>query len=191
MQEITERALEYARKYIFPLIERLKPEIVFKGEDLGYNHGMLISPEQFDKFFGQGYREVCDCAASSGVEMVGVDSDGNIMELTEIFSRYGVNGLFPCEVKAGNDLFTLRKKHQKFIFCGWLEKEVLNAGNANLIEKEIIDKAIPMMKEGYYFPNTDHFIQPLASFENLCKFMTLLHDVCRNPEGKFPRMNLK
>ena len=38
-----------------------------------------------------------------------------------------------------------------------------------------------------YFPNGDHGIQPFATFPNLCKFMTLLHEVCGNPEGEFPR----
>ncbi len=29
--------------------------------------------------------------------------------------------------------------------------------------------------------------QPFVTFSNLCKFMTLLHEVCNNPEGDFPR----
>jgi len=43
---------------------------------------------------------------------------------------------------------------------------------------------------GGYFPNGDHGIQPLATFESLCKFMTLLHEVTANPEGEFRRIRL-
>jgi len=191
VDEIVQTSLENIRKYTFPLIERLNPEIVLQWEDMSYKQGMLISPVQFDRFFGDSYSEMCDCAAANGVDMVGVDSDGNIMELTGVLAKYGVNGIFPCEVKSDNDVFVLREKYPEFIFCGWLEKEVINGGNENLIKKEIMHKVPALLGKGGYFPNTDHFIQPLATFENLCRFMTLLHDVCGNPEGKFPRMKLK
>ena len=75
-----------------------------------------------------------------------------------------------------------------FILMGWLEKEVVNEGNAHLIEPEIMSKVPRLLEHGGYFPNGDHGIQPLVTFENLCKFMTLLHEVTGNPEGEFPRM---
>ena len=40
---------------------------------------------------------------------------------------------------------------------------------------------------GGYLPNIDHTIQPMATFESLCRFMTLLHEACGNLEGEFPR----
>ncbi len=69
-----------------------------------------------------------------------------------------------------------------------MEKEVLNEGNSHLIKDEIMNKVPYLIKKGGYFPNADHGIQPLVTFENLCKFMTLLHEVCNNPEGNFPRI---
>ena len=41
----------------------------------------------------------------------------------------------------------------------------------------------------FLIPNGDHDIQLPVSFENLCKFMTLLHEVTGNPEGTFPRIH--
>ncbi len=180
--------LEQARQYTFPLIERLRPEIVGMGEDLCYNHGMLLSPEQFHTFCGPYYREVCDAAHACGVEMVSVDTDGNLMEFADVAAPYGVTAFHPCEVKAGNDLFALRERHPELVFVGWLEKEVINEGNEHLIEPEIMSKVPPLLKKGRYFPNGDHGIQPLVRFESMCKFMTLLHEVTGNPEGEFPRV---
>ena len=157
------------------------------GEDLCYNHGMLLSPKMFDEFCGPQYQMVCDCAQAAGVPVITIDSDGNVMEFVDVASRYGVNCLHPFEVKAGNDLFALRKKHPRFICLGWLEKEVVNEGNEHMIEKEIMWKVPPLLKQGGYFPNGDHGLQPLVSFRSLCKFMTLLHEICGNPEGEFPR----
>ena len=187
IHDMADWRLEYTRKYSFPLIERLRPEIVAMGEDLCYNHGMLLSPRQFHEFCGRHYREVCDVAHACGANLVAVDTDGNAMEFAGVAESYGVNGLHPCEVKAGNDLFALRERHPGMVFFGWLEKEVVNEGNEHLIEPEIMSKVPPLMKKGGYFPNGDHGIQPWATFPNLCRFMTLLHEVTGNPLGEFPR----
>lgn len=188
VHDIADWALQWDRKYNFPLYERMKPEAVATGEDLCYNHGMLLSPAQFDEFFGQHYRESASCALANGAVVVGVDTDGNAMEFASVARKYGVNAIWPFEVKAGNDLFALRKKHPDFILFGWLEKEVVNEGNEYMIKPEIMSKVPPLLQQGGYFPNGDHGIQPLVTFSNLCKFMTLLHEVCGNPEGEFPRM---
>ncbi len=178
---------EMTRLYVLPLVERLKPESIYMGEDLCYNHGMLLSPRHFDEYCGRYYQMVCDCARSAGVPAISVDSDGNIMEFVDVASRYGMNAIFPCEVKAGNDLFALRKKHPRMLLFGGLEKEVVNEGNEHMIEPEIMGKVPPLMARRGYFPNGDHGIQPLVSFKGLCRFMTVLHEVCGNPEGEFPR----
>jgi len=182
--------LEQFRTCSVPLIERLRPEVVQMGEDLCYNHGMLLSPKQFDAFCGAYYGEVCDVARACGADLVAVDTDGNAMEFVGLAESYGVNALFPCEVKAGNDLFDLRTHHPNFIFFGWLEKECVNEGNDAMIEPEIMSKVPPLLEKGRYFPNGDHGLQPMVTFENLCRFMTLLHEVCGNPEGEFPRTPL-
>jgi hypothetical protein len=188
--EILDWHYEMIRKYTYPVIERLRPEIVYFSEDICYNHGMLISPKLFDDFCSPHYRETCELCADCGVTLMPVDSDGNIKEFSDIITKCGVNGLFPCEVKAGNDLFTIREKHQKLVLFGWLEKEVLNIGNTHLIKEEIMSKVPRLIKSGGYFPNSDHGIQPGVTFQNMCLFMTLLHDILGNPEGEFPRIRL-
>lgn len=188
IRDMIRSGLDGARKHVFPLIERLKPEIVHIGEDLCYNHGMLLSPRHFDEYCGQFYREVCDCARAAGADLVAIDTDGNAMEFTGVAASYGVNAIYPYEVKAGNDLFVLREQHPRFVFVGWLEKETINEGNEDTIEPEIMSKVPPLLEKGGYFPNGDHGIQPWAVFPSLCKFMTILHEVCGNPEGEFPRV---
>lgn len=190
LHDMMEWLLDQTRRYTLPLIERLRPEIVGMGEDLCYNHGMLLSPEQFHAFCGPYYREVCDVAHACEAEMVSVDTDGNLMEFADVAAPYGVTALHPCEVKAGNDLFALRERHPQLVLIGWLEKEVINEGNEHLIEPEIMSKVPPLLEKGGYFPNGDHGIQPLVSFPSMCKFMTLLHEVTGNPEGEFPRARL-
>jgi hypothetical protein len=179
--------LENVRRTVFPLIDRLKPEIVTMGEDLCYNHGMMLSPDHFREFCGSYYQEVCDCARASDVPVVAVDTDGNAMEFTGLAASYGVNAIYPYEVKAGNDLFTLRQQHPRFLLFGWLEKETVNESNEDDIAPEIMKKVPPLLESRGYYPNGDHGIQPPVTYPNLCRFMTILHEVCDNPEGEFPR----
>lgn len=188
IHDIMDWQLSRLREDTFPIIEIARPEIVKFGEDLCYNHGMLLSPALFDEFCGPIYRETCDLAKASGVLTVGIDTDGNIMQFTEVAHDYGADHISPCEVKSNNDLFELRRRFPEFIFLGWLEKETVNEGNEAGIEPEIMGKVPEMLKLGRYFPNGDHALQPMVTFPNLCKFMTLLHEVCRNPEGEFPRV---
>ncbi|NPV47126.1 MAG: hypothetical protein HPY69_09200 [Armatimonadetes bacterium] len=188
IHDIVQTTLQRVRDDAFPLIERLRPEVVGIGEDLCYNHGMLLSPAQFEEFCGDYYREVCDCAFANGVELVAVDTDGNAMEFTGVAAACGVNAIHPYEAKAGNDLFALRDEFPEFVLFGWLEKECVNEGNEAMIEPEIMGKVPPLLARGRYFPNGDHGIQPPVTFPNLCRFMTLLHEVCDNPEGEFPRI---
>jgi len=174
-------------EHTFPLIERLRPEILQMSEDCCYNHGCLISPKHFEEFCAPFYRKVGQLRKAVGSDMLTVDCDGNVMELVGWLEVCGVNALYPFEVKAGNDLFALRERFPEFILMGGLEKECINEGNEGTIEPEIMDKVPPLLAKGRYFPNGDHGIQPPATFDNLCRFMTLLHEVCGNPEGEFPR----
>ena len=187
-REIIDFYAKETETYLIPVIERLRPEILGAGEDCCFNHGMLLSPEHFDLFCAKVYRMSGQIASDCGADMLAIDTDGNAMELVPLVEACGVNAIYPFEVKAGNDLFALRERHPEFILMGWLEKEVVNQGNAAAIELEIMGKVPRLLKSGGYFPNGDHGIQPPVTFENLCKFMTMLHEVTWNPEGEFPRV---
>ena len=175
------------RTHVFPVIERLRPEIVHVGEDICYKGGMLISPEHWREFCAPFYRELTDFARSCGCPVIAMDNDGNANEFVALLEECGVNAMYPFEAKAGNDLFTIRKNHPAFILFGWLEKEAVNEGNAHLIDNEIYGKAA-LLEDGRYFPNLEHGMQPTATFDGLKKFMTALHDITDNPEGEFRRI---
>jgi hypothetical protein len=178
----------YFDNFIAPVVERMRPEIVTVWEDIGYNAGLLISPAKFKEFCSGFYRKISEVAVASGVAVRLVDSDGCAMELVPLLDEFGFNALVPFEAKGKNDLMKLRAEHPRFLFFGHLEKEVVNEGNEQLIEPEIMSKVPPLLEKGGYFPNGDHGLQPYVTFNGLCRFMSVLHDVCGNPEGTFPRM---
>jgi len=178
---------EINRTFLFPLIRQLQPEAVLIGEDFCYNHGMFISAEHFTRFCAQTYREIGEVVRAAGVPVFVIDSDGFVEPALPLVVPLGVNALLPWEVKAGNDLDRVRENYPEFILFGGLEKESVNAGNAAMI-RPVIDARRPLIRAGRYFPNGDHGLQPFVDFENLCQFMTLLHEATENPEGTFPRI---
>jgi len=177
-----------SREHIFPIIRRLKPEIISTGEDLCFKTGMLFGPHHFKEFFESWYREVGELAKECSADLVAIDTDGLAMDFVPLVRECGVNGMYPFEVKPGNDLFKLREMYPDFILFGWLEKEYLNKGNENKVKDDILLKVPTLLEKGGYFPNLDHGVQPPAVFESMCRFMTLLHELTGNPEGEFPRM---
>lgn len=186
VHEIMEWKRHNLRTHVFPLIERLRPEIVQVGEDICYKGGIIISPSHWREFCAPFYKELSKFARDCGCPVVAMDNDGNANDFVSLLEECGVNAMYPFEPKAGNDLFAIRQRHPDFILLGWLEKEVVNEGNEHRIDDEIRGKA-KLLAKGRYFPNLEHGMQPMATFKGLCRFMTVLHEVTRNPEGEFPR----
>ena len=65
-REIIEWFSWIRRTYQFPLIEKLRPEIVHAGEDRCYKNGVLISPSHFHEFCLPAYREIVKAARDCG-----------------------------------------------------------------------------------------------------------------------------
>ncbi|MCL2361069.1 MAG: hypothetical protein FWC73_04545 [Defluviitaleaceae bacterium] len=175
------------RTFLFPLIKRLKPEVVAVSEDFCYNHGMFISGEHFNKFCAKTYAEIGDVVKANDIPMFLLDCDGFVEPALPLLIPHGLNAVFPWEVKSGNDLYRVRERYPELIMLGGIEKECVNAGNEGTIKSLVLEKR-DLIKKGRYFPNGDHGIQPDVTFEGMRRFMTWLHEITENPEGTFPRL---
>ncbi|MGB2820405.1 MAG: uroporphyrinogen decarboxylase family protein [Phycisphaerae bacterium] len=191
LREMLAHKLRVHEEFTFPVIEALRPEIILMWEDFCYNHGMLISPDAFREFCAPHYRRVAEVGRACGAELLIVDCDGKVDEYCLLLEEVGFNGCCPMEQVCGNDLLACRKAQPRFIFCGGIEKEVASTGNAARIEPEIFPKVPRMLEGGGYFPMFDHALSTNLGFEEHCRCMTLLHELCGSAElglGEFPRM---
>ena len=97
------------------LIERVADEarvdVVHAWEDMAFNSGSLISPGMFRRYLTPYYRKVMGVAEQRGANIRLVDSDGHMHGLTPLFLEAGLNGIFPYEVQAGNDVPYLLEQH--------------------------------------------------------------------------------
>ncbi len=144
---------------------------------MAYKVGPLISPEMFRRFMMPRYKKLNDLLHRVGVDIIYVDSDGNLDLLIPLWLECGVNLVWPLEVAAGNDAVALRKKYgSELIMAGAIDKRALEKGKRE-IKEEVMSKVPILMEKGGYFPSIDHVIPPSISFENFCYFMNLLRDI--------------
>ncbi len=189
-------------EFTLPVIQRYRPEVILWWEDFCYNHGMLISPGAFREFCAPFYRHAAAVARDCGAELLMVDCDGNVGHYLLLLEEVGFNGCCPMEQVCGNDLLAYRRRQGRMIFAGGIDKWVAASGNGHRIEAEILSKVPPMLGGfrsrskrfgdpggGGYFPAFDHGLPPQVGFRELCRAMTLLHEICGSEElGEFPRM---
>ena len=187
VRDIISSHLREVEQFIFPVIEALRPEVINLWEDFCYNHGMLISPAVFRKFCAPYYQRVAAFARDCGVKMLAVDCDGKVDEFCLLLEEFGFNAIWPLEQVCGNPLLEYRKRQPNLILSGGIEKEIANSGNGHRIEPEL-SKLPPILEKSGYFPSFDHALQIIVGFEEMCRTMTRLHEICGSTElGEFPR----
>ncbi|MCK5328628.1 MAG: hypothetical protein KAR36_08490, partial [Candidatus Latescibacteria bacterium] len=84
-------------------------DYTFFHEDMAFKNGPFIGPDLFDAFMAPYYRELLTHLRKCGQHRFMLDSDGNNGVILEHFIELGMNGLFPFEVAAGNDVLEFRK----------------------------------------------------------------------------------
>jgi len=145
---------------------KCKPDIGFGWEDICGKAGPLVSPQVFKRCVAPGYRKIRDKLEHYGIELLGIDSDGDVRPLVGPWLDAGVNVQFPVEIGTWNaDPMQLRKQYGKDLrIIGGFNKLVLEKGPA-AIDAEI-ERRLPIMKEGGFVLLPDHLITPGTSLEN-------------------------
>jgi len=151
------------------VFEETQVDILFFWEDMAGKQGSLISPTMFRRFMTPHYRRLTDLARRHGVQLISVDSDGQMSELTGLFIEAGVNNVHPFEVQAGNDIPGLIQKYPDFYAMGGMDKRAMITGRAT-IDAEI-DRIRAMLPLKRYLPFPDHLIPPDVSWENYQYFV--------------------
>lgn len=136
------------------------PDMGFGWEDICGKTGPLVSPEIFDKYVAQGYRKIRDKLESYGIQLYGIDTDGDINQLIKHWLDAGVNVQFPIEIGTWNaDPMAYRQQYGNNLrIIGGLDKLTLEKGREE-IDAEI-ERRLPLMKAGGCVIMPDHLITP-------------------------------
>ena len=175
--ELIREMLQFQEKRICAMIRRVTAEVrldrLFIWEDMCYKTGPLIGPDMFRDLLSPHYSAVTSTAKECGIQVIDVDSDGNIDSLLPLWVEAGVSMLHPFEVQAGMDVVQVRKNFgSNFAMRGGVDKRML-AREKKDIDAEI-ERIRPAYEQGRYIPCADHSLPPDISFYNYCYYLEKL-----------------
>jgi uroporphyrinogen decarboxylase len=177
IHEMNEFHADFLIRALQKAVSKIKFDYAFFWEDMAYKTGPLISPKFFREFMLPYYTKVTDFLRGYGIDIILVDSDGNLEELIPLWLEGGVNAVMPLEVAAGMDAVKLRKRYGKNLsLIGNIDKRALIKGK-EAIKKEVMYKVPYLIKEGGYIPSIDHSVPPDVSLENYLYYLQLIKKV--------------
>jgi uroporphyrinogen-III decarboxylase len=177
IEEMMDQLLYLETAVVEKVTRDIRVDWVLFWEDMAYKSGSFISPGMFRRFMSPRYRKLADLIRSRGIDVLIVDSDGNVEELIPLFLECGVNGHWPLEVASGMDAVALRKKYGKdVILAGNIDKRVFPKGK-EAIRGEVMAKVPFLMEKGGYFPSLDHLIPPDVTLENYVYFLNTMREI--------------
>ena len=145
-------------------------------EDMAYKTASLISPAHVRKLMLPNYRKVTDLLHRAGIDIVMLDSDGNVEELIPIWLEAGINYIYPMEVAAGMDVVKLRREFGRdLVMGGGMDKRIL-ASTPEAIDA-MIDEKRDLILEGGYVPGCDHALPPDISWANFLHYRERLAEI--------------
>jgi hypothetical protein len=176
LDDMMEHMLYMETEIIKRVVKDVKIDEADFAEDMAYKAGPLISPAMVKKFMVPRYKKITELLRNNGIDIIQVDSDGNIEQLIPLWLEGGINYVWPLEQAAGNDPVALRKKYGKeLILGGGIDKRVLLKGKSE-IRNEIMSKVPFLIEKGGYFPTVDHAVPIGVPFENYCYYINTLRE---------------
>ena len=183
--ELVHEMTEYMADFVLDLIHRALdevPDIDYASvwEDMAMKTGPLISPALFREFMMGPLKRVTSRLNESGIDLIMVDSDGNVDELIPLWLEANVNFIYPLEVAAGCDANRYRSQFGKdLLLMGGIDKRELRDGCSRKdIEEEVMTKVPALARQGGFSPMVDHAVPPDVPFENFRYYIDLIHEVC-------------
>jgi len=177
IEDMMEQVLYLETEVIKRVLKDIKVQRAAFWEDMAYKSGPLISPAMVRKFMMPRYKKITDLLRSYGVDVINIESDGNLNELIPLWLESGINYVSPLEVAAHNDAVALRKKYGKdLILSDNIDKRALIKGK-EAIREEVMHKVPFLLGQGGYFPGVDHSVASDVTFENYCYYINLVREV--------------
>jgi uroporphyrinogen decarboxylase len=140
---------------------------------MAYKTGPLLGPEMLRRYALPRYVRVAEFVRSRGVELISLDSDGDITALLPVWLDAGINVLYPFEAQCGMDVVQIRREYGRDLrMWGGVDKRTLAWGPA-AIDAELA-RVRPLVADGGYIPGPDHSLPPDVPYANYCYYMERL-----------------
>lgn len=149
----------------------LGADMIWCGDDLGTQNGLLISPDMFDRYFAPRIEKMFAAFKEVNPQVkVAWHSCGSIISLVPRFIELGLNILNPIQplAKSMNPQWLKETYGDKLVFFGGIcVQELLPKGSPKKIEEEVQKIMTVLSKGGGYILAPAHNIQADTSVENV------------------------
>jgi len=150
---------------IEPVLKVIKPDFVSLMEDLAHKTGPFISPAIYNDFWLPYQNKVVKLLQKYGVENICLHSAGDFRVLIPLMMENGINMIWPIERGSGMEPVALREQFGRELkMAGGIGKDVLLAGKSAIDEE--LERMMPLIREGGYFPAPDDIVPPETPYEN-------------------------
>ena len=150
-------------------------DLAYFWEDMSYKSGAMVSPRIFREFLLPVYQRITGFFRAHGIDIVLMDTDGDVWGLIPLLVEGGVTGLYPFEVRGGMDVSQVRAKHPRLQMMGGIDKNALVAG-PKAIDAELA-RVAPVIKSGGYVPATDHYVHPEVPWDHFRHYRERLAEI--------------
>jgi len=133
-------------------------DYAYYWEDMSFKSGSMVSPRIFREFLMPVYRRINAFFRARGIDIILLDTDGNVWGLIPLFLEAGVMGLYPFEVRAGMDVAAVRRRYPRLQMLGGIDKTAIAEG-PQAIDREL-ERIAPVIRSGGYVPGVDHYVPP-------------------------------
>ena len=158
-------------------------DIIWTGDDVGMQTGMLISPEMFRKYIKERYRILISEIKKTNKDIkIAFHSDGYITPVIEDLIEVGVDILNPVQPKCMDPGEIKSKFGDRLCFMGTIdEQEVLPFGTIEDLKKEIDIRLKTVGYNGGLIIGPTHNIQNDTSMEKVESLFSYIKE-----KGKYP-----
>ena len=173
--DLAEEMLDFLADFFIELTTRALRDVDLDWynyfEDFAFKTGPLVSPAIYERFLLPRYRRINEHLLRHGVDLISLDSDGNIEVLLPLVLEAGFNHLCPLEQAADMDLVRIRNEYGTALaLMGGIDKREIAKG-PEAIERELYRQAPHLLESGGYIPTIDHSIPPDVSYGDFLYYL--------------------
>lgn len=152
----------------------------YVAEDLGSQHGLLMSLGSIERFFIPRMKAMIDLAHSYGIRAFHHD-DGAVRKVIPRMIEIGIDILNPIQWRCtGMDREGLKRDFgDKVVFHGGVDNQyTLPFGTPEEVRREVLDNIRILGENGGYIVAPCHNIQPVSPTENILAMYAAIDEAC-------------
>lgn len=171
MKELIKYLTEWELQYAETLCSRLHPDALFHHDDWGSQISTFISPDMFEEFLLDSYKEIYGYYKSHGVQLIVHHSDSYAATLVPFMIEMGVD-IWQGVMTENNITELIRKYGGQISFMGGINSaSVDHPGWTREEVKTQVTRACREYGKYYYIPSASQGL-PMSTFEGVYEALT-------------------